>query len=100
MLYAIQNSRGSQYVNCAIDAVAGVAEAVTDMVNPVTGTAAEVFKDYANDDYTPAGPLVNKGANYEGMASVDLAGNPRKIGSKIDIGCYEAVSTPLMIIVR
>jgi hypothetical protein len=44
--------------------------------------------------------LVNKGANYDGMASVDLAGKKRLNGSKIDIGCYEAVSTPLLIIVR
>ena len=68
----------------------------------VTGTAAEFFKDYANGDYTPksGGPLVNKGANYDGMASVDLAGNPRKIGSKIDIGCYEARSSSLVLIIR
>lgn len=68
----------------------------------ITGTASSFFKDYANGDYTPkaGGPLVGKGANYEGMASVDLAGNPRKVGSRIDIGCYEATSTPLMIIVR
>ena len=68
----------------------------------VVGMATEFFKDYANGDYTPktGGPLVGKGANYEGMASVDLAGNPRVVGSRIDIGCYEATSTPLMIIVR
>ena len=68
----------------------------------VTGTASSFFKDYENGDYTPAsgGPLYNAGANYEGMASVDLAGNPRKIGSKIDIGCYEASSSAFMIIVR
>ena len=68
----------------------------------VTGTAAEFFKDYANGDYTPKakGPLVNKGKDYEGMAAKDLAGNKRQVGSKIDIGCYEAVSTPLLIIVR
>ena len=66
----------------------------------VTGTAAEFFKNYANGDYTPAGPLVGKGANYEGMASVDLAGNPRKVGSKIDIGCYEAGSSAFVIRVR
>ena len=68
----------------------------------VTGTAAEFFKDYANGDYTPkaGGPLVGKGANYEGMAAVDLAGNPRKVGSRIDIGCYELRSTPLGIIIR
>ena len=68
----------------------------------VTGTAESFFKDYANGDYTPkaGGPLVGKGSNYEGMASVDLAGNPRKVGSKIDIGCYELRSTPLVLIVR
>ena len=68
----------------------------------VTGTAASFFKDYANGDYTPmsGGPLVGKGSNYEGMAAVDLAGNPRKIGSKVDIGCYEARSSAFTIIVR
>lgn len=34
------------------------------------------------------------------MASVDLASNPRKIGSKIDIGCYEARSSSLVLIIR
>jgi len=72
---------------------------------PETNIACIIYKygkDYANGDYTPAsgGPLYNAGANYEGMASVDLAGNPRKIGSKIDIGCYEASSSAFMIIVR
>ena len=57
----------------------------------VTGTAESFFKDYANGDYTPAsgGPLYNAGANYDGMASVDLAGKKRKAGNHIDIGCYE-----------
>ena len=68
----------------------------------VTGTAAEFFKDYANGDYTPktGGPLVNKGANYEGMASIDLAGKARLVGRKVDIGCYEASSAAFIIIVR
>ena len=66
----------------------------------VTGTAAEFFKDYANGNYTPAGPLVNKGANYEGMASIDLAGKARLVGRKVDIGCYEAGSSAFVIRVR
>lgn len=66
----------------------------------ITGTAASFFKDYANGNYTPAGPLVNKGANYEGMASVDLAGKKRLNGSKIDIGCYETSSSALTIVLR
>ena len=57
----------------------------------VIGTADEFFKDYAGRDYRPktAGPLVNKGESYEGMAATDLGGNRRFIGSKVDIGCYE-----------
>ena len=68
----------------------------------VTGTAAEFFKDYAIGDYTPKtrGPLVNAGAGYDGMAATDLAGKARKIGKGVDIGCYEARSSTLMIIVR
>ena len=82
--------------------VATVCNATTCHVSTTSNDETEFFKDYANGDYTPkaGGPLVGKGANYEGMASVDLAGNPRKVGSRIDIGCYELRSTPLKIIVR
>ena len=63
----------------------------------VVGTAADFFKDHANGDYAPRSPtneldvvtLVNRGANYEGMASVDIAGKSRKSGKIVDIGCYE-----------
>ena len=97
---AFAPSQVSRTSHCAFDAIAGETTIPEGMPNAVIGTAASFFKDYANGDYTPAGPLVNKGANYEGMASVDLAGNPRKVGSKIDIGCYEASSSAFMIIVR
>ena len=68
----------------------------------IIGTAASFFKDYANGNYTPKtrGPLVGKGANYEGMASVDLAGRARLVGRKVDIGCYEASSSAFVIRVR
>ena len=68
----------------------------------VVGTAESFFKDYANGDYTPKkdGPLYNAGANYEGMAAVDLAGNPRKVGTRIDIGCYELQSKGLTMVIR
>ena len=99
---AFASSQISRTSHCAFDAIAGETTIPEGMPNAVVGTAESFFKDYANGDYTPktGGPLVGKGANYEGMASVDLAGNPRKIGSKIDIGCYEARSSALMIIVR
>jgi hypothetical protein len=96
------SSQISRTSHCAFDAIAGEASIPEGMPNAVVGTAESFFKDYANGDYTPAsgGPLVGKGANYEGMASVDLAGNKRLVGSRIDIGCYEARSSALVIIVR
>ena len=82
---------GSFFVNCAIDGIAGEAQALSGMVSPVVGTAAQFFNDYANGDYTlnPTSLLINAGINYDGMASVDLAGKNRKSGKIVDIGCYE-----------
>ena len=53
-------------------------------------------------DYRPKapGPLVNKCVIYEGMAAKDLGGNKRLIGSKVDIGCYEANAAEFCIRVR
>ena len=71
-------------------------------VGTVTGTAAEFFKDYGSGDYRPktGGVLVNKGQNYEPTPAKDLGGNKRLIGSKIDIGCYEANAAEFCIRVR
>ena len=88
---------------CAFDAIDGEAAIPEGMPNAVVGTAAQFFNDYANGDYTPKtdGPLVNAGANYDGMASVDLAGKNRKVGKHIDIGCYECQkANGFFIIVR
>ena len=97
--YALLVAKGTA-VNCTV--VSNVSTCADSSTKIFVGTASSFFKDYANGDYTPkaGGPLVGNGANYEGMASVDLAGNPRKVGSKIDIGCYELRSTPLVIIIR
>ena len=93
---------GSLLVSCAYDGIAGSLEPLSGMVTPVVGTASSFFKDYEDGDYTPkaGGPLVGKGANYEGMASVDLAGNKRLVGSKVDIGCYEGDGLGMIILVR
>ena len=71
-------------------------------VGTVTGTAATFFKDYGSGDYRPktGGVLVNKGQNYEPTPAKDLGGNKRLIGSKIDIGCYEANAAELCIRLR
>ena len=97
--YALLVAKGTA-VNCTV--VSNVSTCADSSTKIFVGTAASFFKDYANGNYTPAaaGPLVNKGANYEGMASVDLAGKPRLVGSKVDIGCYEAGSSAFVIRVR
>jgi hypothetical protein len=89
----------ANFVNGALDSSI---DGTTFPATTVVGTAESFFKDYANGDYTPkaGGPLVNKGANYEGMAVVDLVGNKRLVGSKVDIGCYEGDGLGMIILVR
>lgn len=58
-------------------------------------TAADIFTDAANADYslTASSPAVNAGNNalFAGLSSstVDLARNPRLFGATIDLGAYE-----------
>ncbi len=84
------------FANCATD----LAEPINESC--VVGTAATLFKDYANGDYTPnaAGPLYNAGVTPENAPSVDLAGNKRVQGRSIDIGCFEASEAGLRILIR
>ena len=72
------------------------------MPNAVVGTVEQFFEDYANGNYVPkmSGPLYNGGADYEGMASVDLAGNTRVSGGRVDIGCFESRRIGFSIIFR
>ena len=89
----------SKFINGAVE---GDITGASFPEGTVVGTASLFFKDYANGDYTPVrgGPLDGKGANYEGMASVDLAGNRRLYGRNVDIGCYESQATALKITIR
>ena len=94
---------GSCLVNCAFDAIDGSKNSLPDMVSPVNGTAAAFFRDYARGDYCPrmGGPLVGAGANYAGMADVDLAGaHKRLVGRRIDIGAYEGDPPMTIFIVQ
>lgn len=62
--------------------------------------------DPANGNYALAkgSPLINKGVDYAsagGASEFDLScAQDRVVGSKIDIGCYEARSSAFIIIVR
>ena len=93
----VWNGTAASYVNC-------YSELTINETSPAVGDPGLV--DVANGNYALAknSPLVNKGVDYAsagGESEFDLSGvQNRIVGSKIDIGCYEAVSTPLLIIVR
>ncbi len=90
------NGDASCFVNCATD----TAEPINESCIKVT-TAA--FKDFANTDYRAAGassPLVNAGVNNELAEETDFTCRFRKIGGRMDIGCYEHQANAMVITVR
>ena len=65
----------------------------------------KVFKDFAKGDFRigPASPAYNAGTltGLVLLPSVDLAGNPRVMFDKIDVGCFECPRRPgLSVVVR
>lgn len=54
-------------------------------------TVDKIFKNFRNGNFSPqpGGALYNTGVTPSVAVSVDLAGNPRVMFDKIDIGCYE-----------
>ena len=83
---------------------------VTDDAEPLkansncsVSTVGEMFKNFARGDYRPKtkGSLFNTGTTPSVSVAVDLAGNPRVMFDRIDIGCYECQSKPgFAIVVR
>ena len=100
------NSEGRaqmSFYNCAVDTRPGfVGDDWFSENRNVLGTTASFFRGYGRGDYQPrmGGPLVNAGTNYENMAATDLAGKPRKVERRIDIGCYESGRSKLQISIR
>ena len=76
--------------------------------NTVVGTAAALFPHYAENvpyelKYRPksGGLLADKGANYTPMAAFDLSGTQKRlVGSRVDIGCYEANGAGTMLLIK
>ena len=57
-----------------------------------------MFVDIQNRDFhlLSGSPAINNGSvDIEGVPSKDLSGNPRIVGNRIDIGCYESDVTSL-----
>jgi len=93
----VWNGSAASYVNC-------YSELTINESSPAVEDPGLV--DVANGNYALAkdSPLVNKGADYAaagGESEFDLSGvQNRIVGSKIDIGCYEASSSAFVIFVR
>ena len=62
-------------------------------VDPVSGDP--IFKDPANNDYSLmlGSAAVDAGADCASLSDTDLAGNARKSGAAVDVGCYELDSS-------
>lgn len=96
--FSVRAWRGdaSCFVNCATDTESPINESCIKVT-----TAA--FKDFANADYRAAGassPLVNAGVNNELAEGTDFTCRFRKIGGRMDIGCYEHQANAMVITVR
>ena len=93
----------SRFLNGAVDV-----ESLGFPVGTVSGSAAAFFPHYAENvpyavKYRPksGGPLYDKGADYAPMAAFDLSGvRPRRIGSHVDIGCYEGNAARTMLLIK
>lgn len=90
----------ARFINGATDAD------ITDAGYPegtIVGTTKQFFTNYEKGNFRPnsAGPLAGAGQNYDGMPELDLSGKQmRLIGSKIDIGCYEAYAAGTILIIN
>lgn len=99
--------KGPQLASVAGYADSYVGNCVTDQPTATdkftVSASGTLFRDFASGDLEPAlgGPLYDAGLAVTGQPAVDLAGNPRVHGSRIDIGCYESPqSKGFMLIVR
>ena len=65
-------------------------------INAALYAATDIFTNYSGSDYTlkSGSPAINRGNNtlYPGLDAntQDLAGNPRLVGTTIDLGAYES----------
>jgi PKD repeat protein len=91
-------------------AAAGFVNCLTDTDDPINGTCfvtdlpeTRIFRTKYGTSFFPAtgSPLVDRGANWHGVEkATDLAGNPRKVGSRVDIGCYEGPPENTIFLIR
>ena len=87
---------GNGYHNYLSTAAANYVNCATDDDVPINDTCqnapvAELFESYATGNFRVAtdSVLIDNGKDYEGMETTDLAGEKRRRGTAVDIGCYE-----------
>ena len=61
-------------------------------------TADPLFADRPGGDYrlVATSPCFNSGSNADAGGSADLAGRPRIMGGRVDMGCYELSGAPFV----
>lgn len=93
----VWNGTAASYVNC-------YSELTINESSPAVEDPGLVDPKNGNYALAKGSPLINKGADYAsagGESEFDLSGvQNRIVGSKVDIGCYEASSSAFIIIVR
>ena len=88
------STNATVFAACASDLAAPVNEAC------FAGPLARLFRNHAGGDLRPGDPCIDRGILPDAVPAVDLAGNPRLVGSAVDIGCYEAPPRALLFILR
>ena len=93
----VWHGTAASYVNC-------YSELTINESSPAVEDPGLVDPENGNYALAKGSPLINKGADYAsagGESEFDLSGvQNRIVGSKVDIGCYEASSASFIIIVR
>ena len=98
----------NNWERCFVQSAWGTADAKDD--NPVSpiAVAEASFRNYAKGNFVPrtGGVLENAGTtwnDYLGSGAVsetDLEGKPRRIGPRLDVGCYEGDAAVTLIILQ
>ncbi len=91
--------QAENFVACLSDSAEPINESCFTTDLPLN----QIFRERQGAAYFPApgSPLINQGINWDGAEqATDLAGNPRRIGTRVDIGCYESPAESFLIIIR
>ena len=104
-VYAGGDANRANWQNYVVHSAWGTA--ITATVSPVA-IDETAFKNYANGNYAPraGGVLVDGGTSWEdylgygALSATDLAGKARKVGTSLDIGCYESDDISTVVLLR